>query len=156
MSLTEHAKKELELAGYFKPTKDRMNKLMAENVMELIKVFAKQGHSGFSASFCIQLFRQLASYKIILPLTGENDEWMKIDYPKDPLPHMKWQNKRCHSVFKRADGSAYDNNGKVFEGPDGERWTSQDSSVEIEKFPYIPKTEIVKVHSRRRENGKSN
>ena len=88
MTLIEHAEHELDgkLNG-----EDGPDKWIAKNVIELIKVFSKQGHSGTSAPYCIQLFAHLASYKPLGPLTGEDDEWHMID-------DNTWQNKRCSHV----------------------------------------------------------
>ena len=137
MTLIEHAEHELDgkLNG-----EDGPDKWIAKNVIELIKVFSKQGHSGTSAPYCIQLFAHLASYKPLGPLTGEDDEWHMID-------DNTWQNKRCSHVFKDRD-HAYDIQGKVFRDPDGTTWTNIDSRVTI-TFPYDPVYIIVD----RDENG---
>lgn len=125
MTLLEHAQRELELA---KIDGDG-DTWMTENVLELIKTFASQGHSGESAPICIQLFSRLASYKPLGPLTGEDNEWMKIAGRKD-----LWQNKRCSHVFKNKDG-AYNIEGKVFREPNGACYTSGNSRVPV-TFPY--------------------
>ena len=41
---------------------------VARDVIQLLTVFAAQGHSGFSASLAIHWFKNLASYKPITPL----------------------------------------------------------------------------------------
>lgn len=124
MSTYDYAKSELERAGYFDGD---MNRTMAEDVLALIKVFGEQGHSGFSAPFCIQLFERLASHKPLGPLTGNDDEWVETC---DGI----FQNKRCYSVFKE-NGKAYRSDGRVFRDPDGSTWTNCESRVEI-TFPY--------------------
>jgi hypothetical protein len=135
-NLLDFAKSELEFAGYFNG--DEMNQAMADGVLQLLEVFSEQGHSGFSASFAVSLFKELASFKPITPLTGEDDEWFEVT---DGV----YQNKRYSGLFKQADrfdGKAYDINGKVFRDPDGGTWTNSDSFVPVE-FPYTPTTEIV-------------
>ena len=67
-----------------------------------MKSFADHGHSGSSAPYAVDLFAKLALQKPIVPLTGEDYEWVHIDMGDD----MQYQNKRCSSVFKRADGTA--------------------------------------------------
>jgi hypothetical protein len=124
MSTLEYAKRELQLAGYFDGD---MNEAMAHDVLELIEVFGRQGHSGFSAPFCISLFSRLASHKPLGPLTGKDDEWVEVH---DGV----FQNKRLYSVFKE-NGKAYRSDGRVFRDPDGPTWTNADSRVEI-TFPY--------------------
>jgi hypothetical protein len=136
MPLRKHAERELELAGY--DDGDGMNALMKKCVLELIDVFAAQGHSGFSAPYCVALFKKLALFEPLLPLTGKDDEWNLIS----DRDHC-YQNKRASSVFKE-NGQAYDIDGKIFEDPDGGRYTSKDSRVPVE-FPYVPTSVIVKV-----------
>lgn len=115
-----------------------MQKLISNDILQIVEVFSQQGHSGFSANYAINLINKLLRYEPISPLIGADDEWTKLDYDKD----TKYQNKRCSHVFKNADGKAYDIEGKIF-SEDGECWyTSKESKVFIE-FPYIPKTEEV-------------
>ncbi len=135
-NLLDFAKSELEFAGYFDG--DVMNEAMAEDVLKLIEVFSEQGHSGFSASWTLSLFKELANFKPITPLSGEDNEWFECS-------DGCFQNKRYSGLFKQADrfnGQAYDINGKVFRDPDGSTWTSSESFVPVE-FPYTPTTEIV-------------
>lgn len=136
MSLIAHAERELGPM----PVEEGPDKWTYENVLELLRVFSAQGHSGFSASHCIGLFRKLANYEPIRPLTGESDEWQEVG------PGV-FQNLRYSHVFKRADrfdGQAYDISGRVFRCSDGVCYTSKDSSVPI-IFPYTPVTEYVDV-----------
>jgi hypothetical protein len=109
MSLIEHAKREFLKAGY--PPLDQapegMDKWTQENVLELLNAFAKQGHSGSSAPFIIDLFTKLANCKLLAPLTGELGEWNNTGHG--------FQNNRCTKVFKdTADGAAYTVEGYVF------------------------------------------
>jgi len=124
MSTYDYAKSELERAKYFDGD---MNQAMAEDILQLIKVFGEQGHSGFSAPFCIKLFTRLASHKPMSPLTGEDDEWAEVG---DGV----WQNKRYSAVFKDKD-HAYNVEGKIFIDPDGTTWTNPDSRTGV-VFPY--------------------
>ena len=133
-----HALREFKALGYTplnQPQEDGPNKWVQENVLELLKVFSTQGHSGFSAPYCINAFRKLASWEPLCPLTGEADEWNEVS---DDL----WQNNRCSRVFKRADNKPYDIEGRIFQEPSGACYTSRDSRVYIE-FPYTPKSEYV-------------
>lgn len=136
MSLLEHVKKELDLVGIKENSKNKINSITRNNIIELIKVFSEQGHSGMSAPFTLNLFNKLAKYGILSPLTGKEDEWNKIS---DNL----YQNNRCSHVFKE-DGISYDNNGIIFREKDGECFTNKDSRVNI-TFPYTPKSEYVDV-----------
>lgn len=135
-NLIEHAKAELAALGYTADAEEGPNKWIAENVLELIEAFSKQGHSGCSAPFCVQLFQKLALYEPISPLTGVDDEWVQV---ADNL----WQNKRCSRVFKESDGRAYDIEGKVFVDPGGFKYTNRHSRVSV-TFPYTPRTQYLR------------
>lgn len=133
MSLVDHARFELRKQLALADTEP--DRWMADSVVELIEAFARQGHSGFSAPYCIEMFKTLASWKPWGPLTGEDGEWVEV---MDGL----FQNRRCSHVFKE-HGVAYDSQGRIFEDPDGSRWTNGDSRVPI-TFPYTPTVEVVK------------
>ena len=105
-----------------------------QNLRQLLEAFSKGDHSGSSAPYAVSLFKKLALFEPIGPLTGKPDEWEEVG------PGV-FQNKRCSHVFKE-NGRAHDNNGKVFVEPDGTSFTSGDSRVLI-KFPYKPETEYV-------------
>lgn len=142
-NLIEHAKREFLAAGYIpldQEQEDGPNKWIQESVLELIRVFSEQGHSGSSAPYCIGYFSKLAAFEPLVPLTGEDSEWNDVG-------GGTFQNNRCSHVFKeskRFDGQPYDINGKVFREPDGCCYTSKDSAVQI-SFPYTPKTEYIEV-----------
>lgn len=100
MSLIEHAKYELEFGGLFNE-ENKYDYDIAKAVMELIEVFSKQGHSGYSANIVSNVFNKLSKFQTISPLTGNNDEWVEVT---DKL----FQNKRNSAVFKDGkDGKAY-------------------------------------------------
>lgn len=116
-----------------------MQKIMNNDILQIVKMFSEQGHSGFSASYAINILEKLLRFEPITPLTGNDDEWTELDYDKD----TKYQNKRCSRVFKDADGKAYDIEGKIFSEDGGKSWfSSRDSRVYIE-FPYVPKTQRI-------------
>lgn len=125
-----------ELPG-FRDDADEMDKLMGEQILELLAVFSTHGHSGFSAPMAIAIFEKLANHKPLGPLTGEDSEWLYIG-------DGRFQNIRASHVFKDEDGRVYDMNGKVFKLPDGCCYTSRASRVYFD-FPYTPKTEYVDV-----------
>ena len=143
-NLIKHAKRELKAVGYdLNDKEDGPNKWIVENLLELLWVFSKQGHSGGSAPYCINIFKKLAMFEPSVPLTGKDNEWIQAGTGI-------CQKIRCSRVFKDSPaGSAYDINGKVFIEPDGASYTNGNSHVPV-KFPYTPKTEYVNVD----ENGK--
>jgi hypothetical protein len=146
-NLKHHALMEFRAAGWVDDKGeycDEMQGMICDHVLKLLDVFADEGHSGSSAPYAVNLFKTLAMFEPIIPLTGEDWEWTLLDYGVDP----KWQNKRCSRVFKDADGRAYDIDGIVFydwfEDENHERhkshFTGKESRVYI-TFPYTPKTE---------------
>ncbi len=110
MSLVQYAESELDRIGM---TDDGdMNGTMRKHLLHMVKEFADEGHSGFSASYALQCLKKLLNFKPLSPLTGEDDEWTDVSSISG-VPH--YQNKRCGSVFKDGkDGQAYDIDGKVF------------------------------------------
>lgn len=137
MSYAEHAKREFKAAGY-KDDDTGPNKWIQDNVLELLEVFSKQGHSGSSAPFVANMFKTLALFEPLAPIQGTPDEWSEVG-------ENMWQNIRCSHVFKDSiDGQAYDSQGKIFREPNGFCFTSGDSRVPV-TFPYTPKREYVDV-----------
>lgn len=139
-----------EWAITFPPTgdvdADRMQALIGRNVVEMVAMFGIQGHSGFSASYTQCYIEKALRFEPFSPLTGAESEWgPPLDYGNGSTGQ---QNRRCSHVFRDGEGRAYDINGKIFEDPDGARYTNKDSRVYI-SFPYSPTTEVVKVD----ENG---
>ena len=123
---------------------DDPNRFIQDNLMELLAVFSMQGHSGSSAPYCVNTFEKLALYKPLVPLTGEDNEWVEV------IDGEMWQNNRCSHVFKDADGNAYDGEGRIFREPNGACYTSSDSRVPV-TFPYTPKREYVDVPAEEEE-----
>lgn len=147
MSIKDHAMSEFRAAGWVDESGnycDPMQKMVCEALLELLDVFAKQGHSGFSASYTRNAFNKLANLEPLAPLTGEEWEWVEVC-------EGTFQNRRDGRVFKdasRFDGQPYFIEGIVFydvvKDKDGEEFKSHftcgDSHVPI-TFPYTPKTE---------------
>lgn len=140
MGLVDFARAELE----FLNNGDDMNTHMRADILEIVKIFAAQNHSGMSASYAVAIISKLLRYEALSPLTGDDTEWTRLEYG----PDMGWQNNRCSHVFKRDDGTAYDIEGRVFRDPTGTCFTGFESRVEV-TFPYTPVREYVDVD----ENG---
>jgi hypothetical protein len=108
------AREEFRSAGWMDENgdiEDDMQALICAGVLDLLNVFEKQGHSGTSAPYTLNMFQKLASFKPIAPITGEDWEWADVSGYGDGT---RYQNKRCSSIFKDGDGNAYDIDGKVF------------------------------------------
>lgn len=138
-NLYDHALCELGLLG-MRPLGPRgMNRDMCRHLLDLVEVFAGEGHSGFSASYATGMFEKLARLEPASPLTGEPAEWFEC-------AEGFYQNKRCSHVFKE-NGRAYDIDGRIFREPDGGTYTNRNSRVPV-TFPYVPKHEYVDVAAR--------
>ena len=120
-NLIDYAKNELQLAGLFGKDSD-YDGMLGEAVLELVKVFAKQGHSGFSANWTLDVFDKVARYKPLTAIGKSKDEW--IDQSEASGRPM-WQNKRRSTTFSRDGGKTwYDiddsslNNGDTWHKPE--------------------------------------
>jgi hypothetical protein len=138
--LLSYAEDELNRIGL--TDEDEYNGMMRNHILHMVKVFADEGHSGFSAPYVIGILSKLFAFKPLTPLTGEDDEWIKHDYDVT----TNFQNKRLSSVFKDSQsGEAYNIDGKVFwewyKDEDGNStkvyYTSGDSHTPV-TFPYDP------------------
>lgn len=61
-NLVDHAEKELKRVGLFDKDSD-YDGMLGEDVLELITVFAGQGHSGMSAQMTRELFHKLSNFE---------------------------------------------------------------------------------------------
>ena len=148
-----HAR-EFKIVGYTpldEPQEDGPNKWIQESVLELLTTFGHQGHSGMSAPFCIEYFRRLASFGLLSPLTGNDEEWNEIE-------KGHFQNIRSGNVFKNVEDDRvmyycvdavifhdtkkdYTFTGRII-GLDGRIYSS---AQELPGFPFFPKSFIVPV-----------
>ena len=152
-NLIEHAKREFLKLGY-KPIEECENepdKWIQENVLELLEVFSKQGHSGSSAPFAINYFKKLAAFKPLAPIMCTNDEWNDVvSYGSD----YTYQNNRCSAVFKEGiDGIPYYLDAIVWRNQNGITYTGGAKNYKGErinsrqtiKLPFNPKTFYIDV-----------
>jgi hypothetical protein len=141
-----HAMREFRAAGWTDENdkfKDDMQESICNHILELLNVFHEAHHSGTTAHYTIDLFKKLASFKPIAPLTGEDWEWHDTGH--------NYQNIRASHVFKDyGEGQqAYDIDGKIFwewsgtkDKPYKSHYTCRESRVYV-TFPYSPKSEYV-------------
>lgn len=104
---------------------------MERNILQIIATFAEQGHSATSAAYLIARVQRLMKFLPLSPLTGEDDEWSAASSDGDR------QNRRCFSVFKREDGTAYDIEAVVVSYDDGQTWHYPKQWKAV-TFPYMP------------------
>lgn len=90
--LVAHARCELEAVG------EIYDGMVNDAALDIVGLFAAQGHSGGSASITTELVNRLMRYEPLCPLTGEDAEWMDIAETHGQTD--LWQNKRCSHVFK--------------------------------------------------------
>lgn len=103
--LTQHAETELRKAGLYDKNSD-YGGMLAPAVMNMVYVFAAEGHSGFSANLAIDLFSTVARYKTLTPLTSDPDEWMDVTCGQEK---RQWQNKRDPRCFSDDGGKTWYN-----------------------------------------------
>ena len=97
--LFAHAANELQRAGLLDEGSD-YDGMVGRAVLDLIELFATQGHSGMSAMMTIQLFDELARYQTITELTNDPSEWMEV---ADGI----WQSLRQANAFSEDGGKTY-------------------------------------------------
>jgi len=149
--IVKKAKQEFKAIGYY-PESDEEdpNKWIQENVIDLLTVFSSQGHSGFSAPYCIEYFRKLANHEPLSPIQCTAEEWVDVsEYSGKSM----FQNKRLSSIFKNGmEGKPYYLDAIIFKDQDGCTFTSNDcdgiSSRQFIKLPFIPKTFYIDVISK--------
>jgi len=119
--------KDVEARGDMKGLE--VQKWVTSCIKELYDAMEQQGHSGSTWYYVLYRFYRLAKGLPLKPLTGADDEW------NDPLDGIS-QNKRCGHIFKRADGTAFDSNAKIFSRDGGDTWVSNAQSCVDIAFPY--------------------
>ena len=96
--IVEFAYNELKNAGLFDENSDYNGKLGGD-VLDIIKLFSSQGHSGQSAFVALSLINRLLSIK---PLTEISEPMIGdyIVYPKEgENTREMWQLKRCPHIM---------------------------------------------------------
>ena len=116
-----------------------MQNMMNNDVLELLKVFSEQGHSGFSAPIATKLFYRLANHKLITEVEDNPEDWDE-----------NGQHKHIPSVFKRKDGTCYYLYGTYFAEPDSDNffYNGMCSKTDVH-FPLKPsylETKYIRLH----------
>lgn len=105
--LVDHAHRELELAGLFDPSSD-YDGALGHAVMDLVKMFSSQGHSGGSAAMVSELFNQLSHYKGLTPCDHTNPEHvMDVSGPQGAGGTQTFQCRRVPSHFSNDGGQSW-------------------------------------------------
>ncbi|MCD8207591.1 MAG: hypothetical protein LUD72_06625 [Bacteroidales bacterium] len=118
-----------------------MQKMMNDNILQIVNIFFEQGHTGFTAGYALNQLDRLLRYKPILPLTGKDDEW------RDICDDGTKQNIRYPSMFKYPDGTVYDDDAIIISDNGGLTWfTNGNFRKRVDRFPYSPATFPEKVY----------
>lgn len=104
MSLVEYATEEVRRAGLLDADSDYDGEA-GKAVIELVKMFAAQGHSGFSASLVLSAFDKVARFQPLTPITSNPDEWMNVSEYSGGNP--VWQSRRNPSLFSNDGGQTW-------------------------------------------------
>jgi len=105
MNLSEYAKDELTRAGLFDEDSD-YNGMLGKAVMDLVEVFADQGHSGFSAGMTLSIFNRVASYMPLTPVTSDPDELFFHEADAAGGDGL-WQSRRQPDLFSKDGGKTW-------------------------------------------------
>lgn len=95
-NLVRHAITELDRIGetsYEEPS-------MRKAVLDIIRTFAEQGHSGSSAAWCVAVVEKLMRFQPLSAITNDPAEWMEVG---DDL----WQCVRDGECFSHDGGLTY-------------------------------------------------
>lgn len=98
-NLVRHARRELELIGEDPET--------VSGYLDVIRAFAKMGHSGGSASVAIPTINQLLQFKNLSDLTNDPKEWTHVAEEMWGVPGGVWQNNRNPEAFSNDGGQTY-------------------------------------------------
>lgn len=98
-NLVRHARRELELIGE--------DPEWVEGYLDVIKAFAKMGHSGGSASVAIPTINQLLQFKNLSELTNDPEEWTHVSEEMWGSPGGIWQSNRDPEAFSNDGGQTY-------------------------------------------------
>jgi len=134
MALIEYAEDELRRAGFFDKDSDYAG-MVGPAVLEMMKQFADEGHSGYSAHLCLSVFERLARFRPLTPVENPMADNSFIDHTAISGGNPTFQSTRLSTLFSE-DG--------------GKRWYDLDKSVPkwkqwlgvrrgYVKFPYMPK-----------------
>lgn len=117
-------------------------------VLDLLRVFYYQGHSGMSSGVISSMFERLVKFKPLVPITEENADWVSVTemyFGAGGETHgtSVYQSGMCSSLFKTVypDGTViYGDLDKVYyTDPTGASYTTGGSTSENSRvtLPYI-------------------
>ena len=105
MGIVAKAELELKRAGLFDKDSD-YGGATAHAVLDLLKVFVSQGHSGASAYITLGIFNKLAKQQTLTPITDDPIEWNDVS---EMSGYPFWQNNRDSRFFSKDGGKSWYN-----------------------------------------------
>jgi len=112
---------------------------MNKHILDMVKVFSEEGHSGFSAMYAIRILERLLRFLPLSAIEDTPEDWNQTG-------EGSYQHKRCSRILKdkdRFEGKAFNLEGRVFSDDNGKTWFFNGrSSVPID-FPYLVPTHPV-------------
>lgn len=106
-NLMRHAHFELDRYLGVDDEHDFYGGMTKKAVLELMETFARQGHSGMSASIVLDIFDNLAQFKALTALTDNPDEWNHVGSAGGVREKDVWQNRRQSEAFSNDGGKTY-------------------------------------------------
>lgn len=103
-NLVNHALYEMQRVGMHLPG-SAYDGMLYDAVLELIIAFSRQGHSGLSAAITVDLFKTLASFEPLGPITDDPSEWNEVTELNGGVELL--QNRRRSSAFSEDGGKTY-------------------------------------------------
>lgn len=139
MSLYNYAKSELDRIP---KDKEGMQELVNQQILEIVKCFSEQGHSGFSGGYVISTLERLLKFKPLSSITDDPAEW-EFSYKNGGI--SVFQNNRCSSVFMKKDACGNileitDHDATLVSDNGGITWFHSNRFKKKIKLPYLPPT----------------
>ena len=106
MAMIDYAESELRKAGFFDKDSD-YNGMIGPAVMKMIKQFAKERHSGWSAVVCLYLFERLAQFKPIQSIRNPMLNGEYVDQTKANGGKLMYQGTRLSTLFSEDGGKTW-------------------------------------------------
>lgn len=98
-NLVAHAIRELDIIGETSHEEPSMRKY----VLDVVRTFAEQGHSGSSAAWLSAVLDKLLRYQPLSPITDAAEDWIEVG------PEV-WQCRRDSECFSGDGGKSYRRN----------------------------------------------
>lgn len=103
-NLVQHAIRELDLIG--EDENADYDGMIRDAVLEIVRTFSRQGHSGYSAGYTLSLIERLLAFEPLSPLTDDPAEWHHVEEAAAGRPDV-WQGKRNSAAFSNDGGKTY-------------------------------------------------